>query len=342
MGGRERSIQLSSPSLSRTARNSNAKKIEKLCYTKDLLLNAEWNQHKDRQVYLHRHPAFFGRVEDVIEDCCGTCPKPITPDEMEVAEKEAEIYISGKVSFLIDNPGRQQIGSFNPLTEDDWTDMAYIGNTARLCQSIVDEDADDVLNWLSPGGLQSEQARLYRQAPLHLAVMSSTPEIVRALVDHGARITARLADGRTPLHLAAERGNPEMVTILMEKSTENEAQAEERQILLKQNKFGANIDGAKAVEADGDEDAETDEESESDGELVDDRETDVDRVSIATGSFVNVKRRRARTRVTSPRRSQRTSRTSTRPMFSPGTSHPRRFILPSPADMKKLSAFSAR
>ncbi|KAG7149786.1 hypothetical protein HYQ46_001290 [Verticillium longisporum] len=26
----------------------NAKKIEKLCYTKDLLLNAEWNQHKDR------------------------------------------------------------------------------------------------------------------------------------------------------------------------------------------------------------------------------------------------------------------------------------------------------
>ncbi|KAK4128584.1 hypothetical protein N657DRAFT_30594 [Parathielavia appendiculata] len=35
-----------------------AKRIEKLCYTRDLLLNAEWNQPGDREVYLHRHPAF--------------------------------------------------------------------------------------------------------------------------------------------------------------------------------------------------------------------------------------------------------------------------------------------
>ncbi|OTA54342.1 hypothetical protein K449DRAFT_200869 [Hypoxylon sp. EC38] len=84
-----------------------AKKIEKLCYTKDLLLNAEWNQPKEREVYLHRHPAFFGRVEDVIDDCCGTCPKPQTPEEIEIAEKESEIYVSGKVSFRIDDPGRQ-------------------------------------------------------------------------------------------------------------------------------------------------------------------------------------------------------------------------------------------
>ena len=84
-----------------------AKKIEKLCYTKDLLLNAEWNQPKERKVYLHRHPAFFGRVEDVIGDCCGTCPVPATAEEMEIAEKETEIYVSGNVSFRIDDPGRQ-------------------------------------------------------------------------------------------------------------------------------------------------------------------------------------------------------------------------------------------
>lgn len=46
-----------------------AKKIEKLCYTRDLLLNAEWNQPEKREVYLHRHPAFFGRFDDVINDC---------------------------------------------------------------------------------------------------------------------------------------------------------------------------------------------------------------------------------------------------------------------------------
>ncbi len=46
-------------------------------------------------------------VSKVIGDCCGTCPKAKTPEEKEMAEKESEIYVSGKVSFRIDNPGRQ-------------------------------------------------------------------------------------------------------------------------------------------------------------------------------------------------------------------------------------------
>ena len=102
-----------------------AKKIEKLCYTKDLLLNAEWNQPKERKVYLHRHPAFFGRCEDVIGDCCGTCPKPSTPEEIEIAERENEIYVSSNVSFKTNDPGRQvsllqslTIHVANPLTSE--------------------------------------------------------------------------------------------------------------------------------------------------------------------------------------------------------------------------------
>ena len=71
------------------------------------MLNAEWNQPKEREVYLHRHPAFFGRVDDVVADCCGTCPKAVTPEEIEIAKKESEIYVSGEVSFRIDDPGRQ-------------------------------------------------------------------------------------------------------------------------------------------------------------------------------------------------------------------------------------------
>jgi hypothetical protein len=52
-----------------------ARKIERLLYAKDLLLNAEWNRPKDRETVLHRHPSFFGEVEHVIGDCCGNCPK---------------------------------------------------------------------------------------------------------------------------------------------------------------------------------------------------------------------------------------------------------------------------
>lgn len=266
-----------------------AKRIEKLCYTRDLLLNAEWNQSKDRSVYLHRHPAFFGRVEDVIEDCCGMCPKPTTPEEIEVAEKEAEIYISGKVSFLIDDPGRQQIGSFNPLTEKDWTDMAYVGNTARLCQSIVNGDVDDVLNWLSQEGADSNQRDYTGRSPLHLAVMTSTPEVVRCLVDHGSRLTARLADGKTALHLAAARGNNEMIKILMEKSIGNEEAENERQDKRRKDlKTHKPKDDQEATT----DNAETsqDPEEESDGELIDPEDTDTDGHSMATGSFVKVKK----------------------------------------------------
>ncbi|PNY22667.1 Uncharacterized protein TCAP_07089, partial [Tolypocladium capitatum] len=270
----------------------NAKRIEKLCYARDLLLNAEWNQPKDRDVYLHRHPAFFGRVEDVIEDCCGSCPKPTTPEEVEVAEKEGEIYISSKVSFLIDNPGRQQIGSFNPLTEQDWTDMAYVGNTARLCQSIVDGDVDHVLDWLSQEGADPNTRDYTGRTPLHLAVMASTPEVVKCLVDHGSRLTARLADGKTALHLAASRGDSDMIKILMERSIENEEAEEERQARRRKAAGGNKPDfDGKSDEKDA-EDAESDEESDedSDGDLVDDGRTETEAQSLATGSFVKVKR----------------------------------------------------
>ncbi|KAL7946435.1 hypothetical protein V8C42DRAFT_344279 [Trichoderma barbatum] len=261
----------------------NAKRIEKLCYTRDLLLNAEWNQPKEREVYLHRHPAFFGRVEDVIEDCCGSCPKPVTPEEIEAAEKEAEIYISGKVTFLIDDPGRQQIGSFNPLTEQDWTDMAYVGNTARLFQSITENDAEDVSNWLSQEGADPNQRDYTGRAPLHLAAMVSSPEIVRCLVDGGARLTARLADGKTALHLAAARGHAEIIKILMDKSDENEEAEEDRKD--RRRKAAKTQESEKEqVTQKSPEDAEED----SDVELVDSAETETEVQSIVTGSFVKV------------------------------------------------------
>ncbi|KAI1386921.1 ankyrin [Hypoxylon trugodes] len=269
-----------------------AKKVEKLCYTKDLLLNAEWNQPKEREVYLHRHPAFFGRIEDVIEDCCGTCPKPQTPEEIEVAEKESEIYVSGKISFRIDDPGRQQIGSFNPLTEDDWTEMAYVGNTARLCQAIVDGDLEHVEDWLSQEGADPNTRDYTGRTPLHLAVSSSTPEIVKCLVDHGARLVARLADGRTALHLAAARGDAKIVKTLLEKSNANEEEEEEKEDQRRkarqlEHKASQVDELDKKTTAD-----KSDKESEedSDAELVDDdmSEENDGVESVATGSFVKV------------------------------------------------------
>lgn len=49
----------------------------------------------------------FGRFEDVIHDCCGYCPVPKTDEEKEIAEEEAKVFISGSISFIKDDPGRQ-------------------------------------------------------------------------------------------------------------------------------------------------------------------------------------------------------------------------------------------
>ncbi|VUC26031.1 unnamed protein product [Clonostachys rosea] len=256
-----------------------AKRIERLCYTRDLLLNAEWNQPDDQEIYLHRHPAFFGRVEDVVQDCCGSCPTPTTQEEIELDEKRSKIYISGPVKFLVDDPGRQEIGSFNPLTEQDWTDMAYVGNTARLCQSIVDGDVKEVEDWLCQDGNDINARDYTGRTPLHLAVISSTPAIVSRLVEHGARLIARLADGRTALHLAASRGDAEIIRILMDKSNENEKLEEE----LRDQKNGHDFDGGENGS-----DHHLGDNSSSIGELIEADEADTDALSTTTGSFVKI------------------------------------------------------
>ncbi|KAL2161459.1 hypothetical protein VTH06DRAFT_8021 [Thermothelomyces fergusii] len=238
----------------------NAKKIEKLCYTRDLLLNAEWNQHNhEREVYLH-------------------------PEEKEVAQQDEKVFVSGKITFMKDDPGRQQIGSFNPLTDDDWTEMAYVGNTARLCQAIVDQDLEQVVHWLAQEGANPNTRDYTGRTPLHLACMASSPAIVQALVDAGARLVARLADGRTALHLAAARGDLDIVKILLDKSVANEAEYEEKKRQRRKQEDSKDIDCSE-TEAEVAEGAD-----ESDGELVDGSDSEAEGRSMATGSFVKVKR----------------------------------------------------
>ncbi|RHZ44625.1 uncharacterized protein CDV56_101154 [Aspergillus thermomutatus] len=76
----------------------NAKKIEKCLYNQDQLLNTEWNRPEGRGVNLHRHPAFFGSVVDVMSDCCGYCPQPATLEERVVAAKEGKRCV-GRSNF---------------------------------------------------------------------------------------------------------------------------------------------------------------------------------------------------------------------------------------------------
>jgi hypothetical protein len=204
-----------------------ARRIERLLYTKDLLLNAEWNT-KEREYKLHRHPAFFGDAEDIFEDCCGNCPKPNSPEEEKVAEEESKNYVSGKLTFLTDNPGRQEIGSFNPITDTDWTEMAYVQETQMLNQAIVAQDLELVKYLLEKEQLNPNLRDFTGRTALHLAVVTSTPEIVQALVHHGAYLIPRLAGGENVMHLAAARGGADIMEVLNNKSTQNKHEANKR------------------------------------------------------------------------------------------------------------------
>lgn len=168
-------------------------------------------------------------MESVLHDCCGFCPEPKTDEEREVAEEESKTYVSRDVEFKKDDPGRQAIGSFNPLTDDDWTDMAYIGNTQELCQKICDGDASFVREWCQKNPNDVNRRDHTGRTPLHLAAQCSTSEVLECLVGNGARVVARLVDGMTALHIASARGNVEMVTILLEKSEENEEEEAEKE-----------------------------------------------------------------------------------------------------------------
>lgn len=115
-------------------------------------------------------------------------------------------------------------GSFNPIDEGEWSEHAYILPTASLFQAIVDHDQAAVQRILKAEG---GDVNLHRRdhvgrTALHLAILVKATEIAEDLIDAGARITARLADGRAPLHLAAQHGLPTVIKKLMEKSKENQ------------------------------------------------------------------------------------------------------------------------
>lgn len=155
--------------------------------------------------------------------------------------------------------------------------MAYVGNTALLFEAIVDDDLEAVKEWLSREDADPNSRDHTGRTPLHFAAMSSTPEIVQCLVDHGARLIWRIADGRTALHLAAARGSTEIVKVLLTKSEENE-EAEE----AKKDKLRAKGAEVKDPQADQEDD---------DIENISNASGDADdHTSFVTGSFVDVKK----------------------------------------------------
>jgi hypothetical protein len=64
------------------------------------------------------------------------------------------------------------------------------------------------------------------RAPLHVAILAGAADVAGDLVDTGARMTARLVDGRSALHLAAQAGLPALLRKMFARSAQNAARVE--------------------------------------------------------------------------------------------------------------------
>ncbi|KAF8335572.1 ankyrin repeat protein [Amanita rubescens] len=198
-----------------------ARRIDKLIYQTDLGMNSTFNlKNKGRR--LHRHPAFFGTIEECMEDCCECCSEPIDDAERELQTKEDEVYIHGRIAFMQENPGRQIItGSFNPIDVGEWSAQVYIGPTERLFAAIAAHDRSTVVDMIKEGVDVNRRDHVGR-SPLHFAIFCNATEIACDVVDAGARMTARLVDGRTSLHLAIQHDQVTIVRKLLERSAQNQ------------------------------------------------------------------------------------------------------------------------
>lgn len=121
--------------------------------------------------------------------------------------------------------------------------------------------------------------------------MTSTPEVVECLIKNGARLTARLVDGRTALHIAATRGNAEMVAALMDKSLENEEEEDEKNEARKKAKRAERASKKDTEEEDSHMDDASSEASEitlNSEDDEDDEDDEDEEDDMTMGSFVKV------------------------------------------------------
>ncbi|SJL01059.1 uncharacterized protein ARMOST_04375 [Armillaria ostoyae] len=205
-----------------------ARRIDKLVYQTDLGMNSTFNP-KNKGRRLHRHAAFFGTVNECLNDCCEHCPEPIDKDERALREEEDKQYIRGRISFIEEDPGRQIMsGSFNPIDVGEWSEQVYIGPTDKVFTAIAAGDRGAVASLLKEEGMNVNCRDHVGRTALYVAILCKATNIACELIAAGARMSARLVDGRSALHLAAQYDLLPVLQKLLECSAKNQAKVEEK------------------------------------------------------------------------------------------------------------------
>lgn len=126
-------------------------------------------------------------------------------------------------------------------------------NSASNYNPVEDDDGDTILHLAVVGCTQAKVKELMKicdldainnlmHTPLHIATMGNRPEIVRLLLDNGAKPNIPDRRGDTPLHLACKKGLIEIVCLILEGAKMSQPDIDQHQ-LTKQYIENTNFDG---------------------------------------------------------------------------------------------------
>eukprot|EP01023_Acetabularia_acetabulum_P041159 TRINITY_DN4001_c0_g1_i4.p1 TRINITY_DN4001_c0_g1~~TRINITY_DN4001_c0_g1_i4.p1 ORF type:complete len:1739 (+),score=382.48 TRINITY_DN4001_c0_g1_i4:456-5219(+) len=196
-----------------------AKKCVRLMEAKDELLN---NSHLNKGREYNLHPCFIGTAEKILQDC--SPDDPAIPEDAD--QEQLKGFVRGPLKFIEDDPGRQMIGSFHPITDTDWVAGAYISeDTEQLCVAANSNDLTKLQKMLQ-AGVDVNLTDYAGRSALHIATLTNSVECAGALIEGGAKICHRMPDGRNSLHIASAYGHSKIVEMLLQKHKQNEKLAE--------------------------------------------------------------------------------------------------------------------
>ncbi|CAG8484360.1 21170_t:CDS:10 [Gigaspora margarita] len=204
-------------------------------------LNSTKNLQPGRP-YLHRHPCFIGKMYQIFRDCCGSCPKAQTPDEIKLQEENSRYYSSGELKFIDRH--------FDPMSSnihknlDEWVADAYmIESRENLCIAAAKGDTLWIRTIIQENEKEVDlDARdHFGRTPLQLAVIGGHLAAVQELIKSGAKITIKMIDGLGPIHLAAKSGNLDILEELLKKNAQNE-KLKEQYMIDEESLVGTNVE----------------------------------------------------------------------------------------------------
>ena len=145
---------------------------------------------------------------EVITGMCERLSVVDAPSAQDVCSRTRQITEPRRTFENVHTPFRTPIDAFVADEEGDTAlHVAIVCGRADLALAIIN---------MAPFSCCLSMPNVLFQTPLHLAVVTRQPEVVRGLVTSGACLYSQDSLGNTPLHIASKDGLTEIVRILTE------------------------------------------------------------------------------------------------------------------------------